>query len=398
MYRDDFDILKNNNLIYLDSSATTLKPNSVINSITTYLDSYTANLHRGDYDNSLIVDDKVEETRNLVKNFIGGSTNKSIIFTNGATDSLNFIAFSFFKNILKKDDEIVLTYLEHASNILPWLILQEEIGFKIKFIELDEDYKVSIDKLKECINSNTKLVSLAHVTNTMGDERDLFAIGNYLDKLNIYFVVDAAQSISHFKIDVEKSKIDFLAFSSHKMFGSTGTGVLYVKEKHLDYLKPFRYGGGQTLDFDMNEIIYKDYPYKFEAGTLDISGIISLGEAVKYINSKGINNLHNYIKELSKYLFDSLKDIPGIKIYNKYNESGILIFNIDNYFPQDVSVYLNKHKICIRTGDNCVKMLDKVIGTRKVCRVSLSIYNTKEDIDKLREALLNKEDILKEII
>lgn len=398
MNREDFEILKSG-LIYFDNAATTMKPNQVVSSIVDYYTKYTANAHRGDYDNSLIVDQKYEETRELVREFINAKNSQEIIFTNGSTESFNMIVFGFLSKYLKKDDEILTTKTEHASTVLPLIKLSEMIGFKIKYIKLLDDYSIDINDLNSKINEKTKLISIAHITNALGDVRNIELIGKIAKDKNILFMVDVTQSIGHYKVDVDKYNIDFLGFSAHKMLGPTGIGVLYGKKELLEELDSQEYGGGMNIFFNSNyEYELKELPHRLEAGTRNIAGVIGLGEAIKYIKKIGIENIHNYEIKLKKYLIDSLEKIPNIKIYHKSYDSGVLLFNIDNYFSQDVAIYLNKFKICIRAGNHCVRMLEEVLNITNSCRISLYFYNTKEEIDKLVEVLQNQKEILNTVV
>ena len=399
MNKEDFPILLNNkNLVYLDSSATSLKPKIVIDEINNYYNFYTANLHRGDYDNAITVNKKVEETRVLVKEFLNAKEENEIIFTSGTTESLNMIVFSFMKYNLKENDEVLLTKTEHASNVLPWLVLEREIGIKVKYIPLKENLTIDYEKLKEIINDNTKVISIAHITNTVGDVREINKIRDIINNKNIYFVVDGAQSAGHIKVDVEESNIDFYAFSGHKMYADTGVGVLYAKKDLLEKMRPFKYGGGMNDTYTIEEYSLKQVPYKFDAGTVNISGILSLRAAIIYINSIGIENITNYISNLSNFLYENLKNVKNIKIYNDNFHTGIMIFNIDKVFSQDLSVFLNKYNICVRSGNHCSKLLKDFILISNTCRVSLNIYNTKEDILKLVEVLNKQEEIYENII
>lgn len=395
MNRDDFPIFKEKkDLIYFDNGATTLKPQKVIDSITSYYSSYTANAHRGDYDNSIEVDSKYEGVRTKVKNFINAESEKEIIFTKGTTDSLNMIVFGFMINYLKDGDEVLISKSEHASNVLPWMELANRIGIKIKYVELNEDFELTPENILKNITEKTKVISLAHVTNVIGDVRDINSIGKICKEHNIIFVVDAAQSIGHIKIDVTKSNIDFLAFSAHKMLGPTGVGVLYGKYNLLDKLIPTSYGGGMNSFFESTgEVEYKELPERLEAGTQNIAGVIGMGEAIDYINKIGIDNIHKHELELKKYAIEKLSDIPNLKIYNKNSQSGIVVFNIDKIFSQDLAVYLNYYKICVRSGNHCAKILKDEIKASNTCRASFYIYNTKEEIDKLVDVLESRENI-----
>ncbi|NLL44891.1 MAG: cysteine desulfurase [Mollicutes bacterium] len=391
MNRDDFPILNiNKDLIYLDNGATTLKPKVLLESTNDYYSKYTANAHRGDYDNSLIVDTKYEHARELVRDLIGAKDSREIIFTSGCTDSLNKIIFGYFRHYLKEGDEVLLTKSEHASNILPWFELADEIKCQIKYIPLTSDLKVTIDNVKHSITPKTKVISIAHVTNVAGDIRPIKEITKLAHEHDILVVVDGAQSVPHMPVDVTDLDIDFLAFSAHKMCGPTGVGVLYGKEKFLNNMRPIIFGGGMNASFDhLGYREYVDLPHLFEAGTPNIAGVIAFGEVIKYLKRIGMDKIHKYELELKKYAISKLKQVPNIIIYSENNESGIITFNIKDIFAQDLAIYLNKYKICVRAGNHCAKMLKDELKIKNTCRISLYFYNTKEEIDYLVEVLSN---------
>ena len=398
MNRDDFKIL-NDNFIFFDNCATTLKPNTVVEETVKYYTEYTSNAHRGDYDNSIKVDTLYEETRTKVRKLINAQSDNEIVFTSGATASLNLVVFGFMKYNLKKGDEVFLTKAEHASNILPWLELANEIGIKIKYIPLDKDHKLDYEQLVKMINPKTKVISIAHVTNTIADKRPVEKIGKLCKENNIYFVVDGAQSIPHFKVDVLKNNIDFLAFSAHKMLGPTGVGVLYGKYDLLNETRPINFGGGMNNIFESTgEVEYKSVPTRFEAGTPNIAGVIGFNRAIDYINSIGYDAIERQEKELRKYLIDNLKTIDNVILYNENSDAGIVLFNLKDIFPQDTSVYLNTYHICIRAGNHCAKILKDELGIRNTCRISLYFYNTKEEIDVLINALKKSKNIFEVVI
>lgn len=397
MNRDDFLILKDD-IIYFDSAATSLKPVCISEAVSEYYNHYSANAHRGDYSLSLKVDSKYEGVRELVKEFINAKSNKEIIFTSGASDSLNKIIFGYFKNYLNEFDEVLLTKSEHASNILPWFELSEEINLKINYISLNKEYELTLDNVKKTITPNTKVISIAHITNVIGDVRPIKEIIEYAHSKNILVIIDGAQSVAHNKIDVQELDIDFLAFSAHKMLGPTGVGILYGKEKLLNNIRPITFGGGMNVFFEYNKKrIYNDLPHLLETGTPNIAGIIGFGEAVKYLNNVGMNNINKYEIELKKYAINKLKENKNIILYNETSESGIIAFNYKNIFSQDLAIYLDKYNICIRSGNHCAKMLKDELDIKNTCRISFYFYNTKEEIDKLIEAL-NNPNIMNEII
>lgn len=385
-YESYFPMIKND-LVYFDNGATTLKPITVINKEIEYLSCYTANSHRGDYNNSFRVDDEIDNTRNLVKEFINAKSKDEIIFTANATDSLNLVVNGYFKNNLKKGDEVVLNKAEHASNILPWLMLKKEIGIEIKYAPLNKDNTLSLDNIKKVITKNTKVVSFAEVTNVIGDTRDVKTIVEYCHKLGILVVVDASQSVPHKKVDVSLTDVDFLAFSAHKMLGPTGVGVLYGKYELLKKMLPVKYGGGMNLYYGEEGVSLVEIPYRFEAGTPNISGIIAFSESIKFLNKVGFGNIELKEKHLRKYLVSELKKIPYIKIYNESVASNIVLINIDGITSGDLGLYLNTKNICVRSGKHCTKMLGDESGFEDTVRISLYFYNSYEEIDKLVLAL-----------
>jgi len=398
MNREDFEIL-NNNIIYFDNGATTLKPRCVRNAIIKYYDEYSANAHRGDYKISSIVDSLYEDTRDKVRIFINAKEKSEIVFTSGTTNSMNMIVFGFFKYFLKKDDEVLITLSEHASNIIPWFILQKEIGIKVKYIELDDKYEVTLDNIKKAITDKTKVISIAHITNVIGDERPIKDISKLAHDNDILLVVDAAQSIAHTKIDVQDMNIDFMTFSGHKMYGPTGTGVLYGKFDLLDKMVPLNYGGGMNALFTKEGYVeLREIPTRLEGGTPNIEGVLGLGEAISYIESISLDKINNYEKVLRKYLIDRLSELDFIEVYNKDIDGNIVAFNIKGVFAQDTAIYLDKYNICVRAGNHCAKMIDNVFNISNTVRISLSFYNTKEEIDLLINVLKNSSNIWKEIL
>lgn len=394
-YKKDFPIL-NTGIIYFDNAATTLKPQSVIDEVNSYYTNYSANAHRGDYKISQIVDDKLNLARQKVKEFINADEKEEIVFTSGATESLNVIIKGFLKNYLKAQDEILTTKAEHASLVLPLFSIVKQNGAVIKYIDLDANLKVTLDNIKKGITKKTKAIVISHVTNVLGDIRPIKEICKYAHKLGIIVVVDGAQSVPHEKVDVKDLDVDFLAFSAHKMLGPTGVGVLYGKEKFLKQVMPLIEGGGMNAFFDsLGNVEYKELPEKLEAGTQNLSGILGFSKAIDYINSICIDNIKKREIELKKYMVDKLSNLKNVIIYNKDVENGIVTFNVKDVFAQDVAAYLDKNNICVRVGNHCAKILSEVLGVKNTCRISLYFYNTKEEIDKLVE-LLDNDNILYE--
>ncbi len=398
MNREDFPLLKDD-IIYFDNSATSLKPKCVIDKINDYYTNYPANAHRGDYDLSYKVDQEYEETRSLVKEFINAKYLEEVIFTNGATESLNMIVDGFFAPLLEPNDEVLLTTSEHASNILPWFRLARKNNIKIGYIPLDSNYYVTLDNLKKVITPKTKVISIAGITNVIGDIRPIKEICKFAHENNIFMVMDAAQMAPHIKIDVQDLDVDFMAFSAHKMCGPTGVGILYGQKDLLEHLEPITLGGGMNESFDNpNEVYLKELPARLEAGTRNIAGVIGFGEAIKYLNKIGMDTIHKYELNLRQYLIDKLIPLKHIDIINIESDSGIITLNVSNIFSQDVAYYLNKYNICVRAGNHCAKILKSSVGVKNTVRISLYFYNTYEEIDSLVELLSNYDKIVKEMI
>ena len=397
MHREDFPMFKED-IIYLDNGATTFKPKSVLNKMNEYYETYSANAHRGDYSISYKVDVEFENARKKIANFIGADT-EEVVFTSGATEGLNIIATGFFEKLLEPGDEIVITNAEHASNVLPWFRLAKKVGAVIKYIPLDANLHVTIDNVKSVVTPRTKVISIAEITNVVGDVRPIKEICSWAHENNIFVVVDGAQSVPHKKTNVKESDADFLVFSGHKMCGPTGIGVLYGKKELLEEVEPLTLGGGMNESFDNeNEVYLKDIPHRLESGTPNIAGAIGLGEAVTYLESVGMDKIMLHEQRLKEYLVDKLRKLPFINIVNEEADSGIVAFNVEGIFSQDVAYFLNKYNICVRAGNHCAKILKNSIGVKNTIRVSLYFYNTYEELDNLVELLSNKDKIMKEMM
>lgn len=397
MNREDFPMLKSN-IVYFDNGATTLKPQCVIDVMNKYYLEHTSNIHRGDYDASVITNKLYDNTRNIIGSFINADPD-CCVFTSGSTMSLNMVVFGFMKKYLKSGDEVLLNKSEHASNVLPWIKLSEEIGIIIKYVPLSSDYSLTIDNIRKSVTEKTKVISLAHISNVVGDVRDIESIGEFCSQNNILFNVDGAQSVPHIKVDFKKLNIDFLSFSAHKMCGPTGVGVLVGKKNLLENMEPILYGGGMNNYFEEdNSYELKPIPTRLEAGTPPIAEVIGMGEAIKYLDKIGMDKIHQYEKQLKQYFLDKVKDISNLIIYNKDSNSGIVSFNIDGVFAQDLAIYLNHYNIYVRAGNHCTKMLKDDIGINNTVRASFYFYNNYEDVDRLVEALKNSRDIFKIIL
>ena len=398
MNREDFPMLKKD-IIYFDNGATSLKPQCVIDKMTDYYENYSANAHRGDYDISYKVDLEYENARDLVVDFINAKSKEEVIFTSGATESLNMIANGFFFFFSELGDEILITSCVYALNVLPWFKLVTDYGCVVNFIPLDDNLHVTLDNVKKSITSKTKIIALAQITNVVGDVRPIKEITKLAHENNIFVVVDGAQSVPHMKVDVQDLDVDFLAFSAHKMLGPTGVGVLYGKKELLENLEPINLGGGMNDSFDNpNEVYLKDLPTRLEAGTPNIAGVIGLGEAIKYLQKIGMDNIQERERHLREYLVDKLVKIPHVDIINLEADSGIVAFNIDNIFSQDVAYFLNKYNICVRAGNHCAKILKNATGVNNSLRVSLYFYNIESEIDEFVELIKNKDKIMEEMI
>lgn len=396
--KGEFPML-NRDIVYLDNGATTWKPQCVIDAIVDYYSNYTANAHRGDYDISLKVDMVYEGTRDKVQKFINAKHREEIVFTSGSTESLNMIVNGFFDHVLENGDEVIISDSEHASNVLPWFRLAKKKGIIVKYVPLDDTFHVTLDAIKRTVTPKTKVISLAEITNVVGDVRPIKEITEFAHKNNIFVVVDGAQSVPHKKTDVQDTDVDFLAFSAHKMCGPTGVGILYGKQELLEELDPINMGGGMNESFDNeNAIFLKELPTRLEAGTPNIAGVIGLGAAIDYLEEVGMDNIFCHEIALKKYLIEKLTQVKHIDIINEECDSGILAFNVDGVFPQDVAIYLNKYNICVRAGNHCAKILKKAVGVKNTVRASLYFYNTKEDIDSLVELLKDRDKIMKEMI
>lgn len=398
MHREDFPMLKQD-IVYFDNGATSLKPQVMIDAMVDYYSNHTANIHRGDYDAAIRTDALYDQARIIVKDFIHASSVQEIVFTSGMTDGMNRVVFGFMKHHLKAGDEVLISKAEHASCAIPWYVLQKELGIVVKSVPLDSEHQLKLSNIEHSITERTKVISIAHITNVVGDIRDVEGIGALAKKHGIYFVVDAAQSVSHVPVDVEKMNADFLVFSGHKMLGPTGVGVLYGKKALLEQMTPLAYGGGMNEFFESDgRYEVREVPTRFEAGTPPIAEVIGLASAISYIEKIGVDKIHAHEVELKKYLVSCLLKIPNIVLYNKSSESGILAFNIRGVFSQDTAVYLNHYHIYIRAGNHCSKMLKDDLNIKNTCRVSMHLYNNKEDVDRLVKALEASEDIFKIIL
>ncbi len=391
--RNDFPMYRNKikmqgkDLVWLDNASTTFKPDCVLEAVSRYYTKETSNSHRGDYDLCFNMDMEVLNARRAVAKFIN-SKDTEVVFTSGTTASINLVAFGYGVKYLTKNDKILLTQAEHASNVLPWYKVSEMTGCQVDFIPLDKDGRLTPENLEKALNPDVKLVCVAHVTNVLGYIAPIKELAAIAHKHGALIVVDGAQSVPHIKMDVKDSDIDFLSFSGHKMCGPTGIGVLYGKFDLLSKMEPFMTGGGMNAKFDMcGDVNYLEPPLRFEAGTQNLEGIIGLHAAIDYLTSIGLDNIEKHEEELKKYCVEKLKATGKCTIYNEKSEGGIVTFNVNNVFAQDAATYLNSRGIACRSGQHCAKILIDFLGTIATIRASFYLYTTKEDIDTLVDAV-----------
>lgn len=389
-FKDEFPILQERKISYLDSGATTQKPQCVIDAIESYYKECNANPHRGAYSLSIEATEKYESTREKIAKFINARNREEIIFSKNATESLNLIAYSYGLDNLKKDDEVVLSIMEHHSNLVPWQYVTKKTNSKLKFMYINKAYELSKEEIESKITDKTKVVGITHVSNVLGTINNVKEIIKYAHKKGAVVIVDASQSIPHMKIDVQDLDADFLVFSGHKMFAPLGIGVLYGKKEVLNKMTPFLMGG------DMIEYVYEQnttfapLPNKFEAGTQNVEGVIGLGSAIDYIEKIGYKEIQNVEEAITKYAVNELSKLDFLELYitpHLENHSSVISFNIKGVHPHDVASILDSNGVCVRSGNHCAQPLLRYLGMDSTCRASFSIYNTKEDVDNLVEAL-----------
>jgi cysteine desulfurase/selenocysteine lyase len=391
-FQKDFPILKSNvngkPLIYFDNAATSQKPKYVINSINNYYQNYNSNVHRGVHELSQKATNVYEGSRVKIQNFIGAKSSKEIIFTKGTTDGINIIASSWAETQLTQGDEIIITTMEHHSNIVPWQILCEKIGAKLIISPINKKGEMIMSEFKNLISNKTKLISVSHVSNTLGTINPVKDIVEIAKENNCKVLIDAAQSIPHFKVDVSKIDCDFLVFSGHKIFAPTGTGVLYVKNDRYQEMKPYQGGGDMIKDVSFEKTTYNDPPHKFEAGTPNISGVVGLGAAIDYVNKIGIDKISKLENDLLHYATEKIVSINKIKIFgNAENKASVISFNINGSHPFDIGTLLDQFGIAIRTGHHCTQPLMNFYNIPGTARISFAFYNQKKEIDYFIDSL-----------
>lgn len=395
--KEDFPLFKNSNVIYLDSAATSQKPNCVIESVSNYYKNYNANPHRGAYDLSVRATNMYDNAHEVVKDFINARSSREIVFTKNATESLNLIAYSYGLNNLNEGDEVVLSIMEHHSNLVPWQEVCKKKKAILKYMYVNENYEIDDSELSK-ITSKTKIVGITHVSNVTGTINNIESIIKASHKVGAKVVVDSSQSIAHMKIDVQALDADFLVFSSHKMYGPMGIGVLYGKEELLNSMSPFLMGGDMIEYVYEQDTTYAQLPEKFEAGTQNVGGAVGLVEAINYIKKQGYEKIENHEREILKYAREQLEKLDFLDLYypkNINNHTSVISFNIKGVHPHDASSILDTMNICLRSGNHCAQPFLRSLGIDSTLRMSISIYNEKSDIDALIDGLIKINEMFK---
>ena len=389
-FKDDFPILKNRDISYLDSGATTQKPQCVIDAVENYYKMYNANPHRGAYSLSIEATEVYENTRVKIAKFINAENPEQIIFSKNATESLNLLAYSYGLDNLQPEDEVVLSIMEHHSNLVPWQYVTKKTGSTLKYMYINNEYELTREEIEEKITDKTKIVGITHVSNVLGTINNVKEIINYAHSKGAIVIVDASQSIPHMRIDVQDLDADFLVFSAHKMLAPLGLGVLYGKQSILDAMRPFIMGG------DMIEYVYEQdttfamLPNKFEAGTQNVEAVVGLGTAIDYIEKIGYDKIQEAEKEVVSYAREELSKLDFVKMYitpNEENHSAVISFNVEGVHPHDVASILDSVGVCVRSGNHCAQPLMRFLNIDSTCRASFYLYNTKEDVDRLVKGL-----------
>ena len=390
--REDFPILKkkvhNKNLVYLDNAATTQKPTYVIDKVNKYYTTMNANIHRGVHALSQEATEAFEGARIQIKQFINALGKNQIIFTRGTTEAINLVASSYGRANVKEGDEIIISHMEHHSNIVPWQLLCKEKNAKLKVIPVNDDGELIYEDFEKLVNERTKFISIVYVSNSLGTINPVKKIIDFAHQFNIPVLVDAAQAVNHIKVDVQDLDCDFLAFSGHKIYGPTGIGVLYGKVELLEAMPPYQGGGDMISKVTFEETTYNELPHKFEAGTPDIAGAIGLGAAIEYVTKVGIDNIKEHERILLEYATQKIARVPGLRIIGTAKEkTSVLSFVLENIHPHDIGTFLDFEGVAIRTGHHCTQPLMKRFNIPATSRASFAMYNTKEEVDVLVNGL-----------
>ena len=399
--KKDFPILENKNIAYLDSGATTQKPKQVIEAIKKFYETSNANPHRGAYGLSIEATEIYESTRTKIAKFINAKHREEIIFSKNATESLNLIAYSYGMDNLKKDDEVVISIMEHHSNLVPWQKVTKVTNSKLKYMYINENYELSDEEIENKITDRTKIVGITHISNVLGIINNVKKIIEYAHKKGAIVIVDASQSIPHMKIDVQDLDADFLVFSGHKMLAPLGVGVLYGKKELLEKMTPFIMGGDMIEYVYEQDTTFAELPNKFEAGTQNVEGVVGLGAAIDYIESIGYDKIQEIEKEVVLYAKQELSKLDYLTLYMTSNEdkhSSVISFNINGVHPHDVASILDSVGVCVRSGNHCAQPLMRFLGIDSTCRASFYLYNTKEDVDSLVNGLNKAYEMFKKYI
>lgn len=399
MNRADFPILNqhayNHPLVYLDNAATTQKPTVVINSLTDYYNTINSNIHRGVHYLSQLATGEFEQARKSVQQFINAEHDYEVIFTRGATESINLVAAAFGRTYIHKGDEILISEMEHHSNIVPWQFLCEDRGAVLKVLPFDDNGELCLDQLESMLNPRTKIVAITHVSNTLGTINPVKKIIQIAHKHHIPVMIDGAQAVAHLKVDVQDLDCDFYCFSGHKMYGPMGIGIMYGKEQWLNEMKPYQGGGEMIANVTFEKTTYNDLPYKFEAGTPSVGDVIGLKKAIDYMQNIGIQNIESYENYLLERATTQLKEIDGVHIFGEAeHKAGVISFLVGKIHPYDMGVLLDHQGIAVRTGHHCTQPIMQHFNIPGTVRASFALYNTPEEIDKLVEGVRKAKEML----
>ena len=396
--RKDFPLLQNRKEVYLDSGATTQKPLEVIEAVGEYYKNYNANPHRGAYSLSVEATEKYEAVRAKVAKFINARYSEEIIFSKNATESLNLVAYSYGMDNVNSGDEVVLSIMEHHANLVPWQHVAKTKGATLKYMYMNDEFELTDEEIESKITDKTKVVGIVHVSNVLGTINNVKKIINYAHKKGAVVVLDVSQSIPHMRIDVQDLDADFIAFSGHKMLAPLGIGILYGKREILNKMNPFLRGGDMIEYVYEQETTFAPLPNKFEAGTQNVGGVIGLGAAIDYVEKIGYDTIEKIESEVVSYAYDEMSKLDFIDLYvtpNRENHSGVISFNIKGVHPHDVASILDANGVCVRSGNHCAQPLLRFMGIDSTCRASFYFYNTKEDVDKLTQALKKSYEMFK---
>lgn len=394
--RNDFPILRENKIAYLDSGATTQRPIQVLDKVDNFYKSENANPHRGAYKLSIQATEVYENARRKVADFINAPSARNIVFTRNATESLNLLAYSYGLNNVKKDDKIVLSIMEHHSNLVPWQMVCQKNGAKLEYMYTNSNGELTTEEIDKKIVPGVKIVGITQVSNVLGTINPIKEIIKKAHSVGAIVIVDGSQSVPHMKVDVQELDADFLVFSGHKMLSPFGIGVLYGKNNLLDSMTPFLFGGDMIEYVYEQETIFAEVPTKFEAGTQNVGGAVGISAAIDYLKNIGMENIEKIEKELTKYAYEELSKLDFITLYGPKDlqkRSGVFSFNVNGVHPHDVASVLDSQDVCVRSGNHCAQPLLRYMNLDSTCRASLYVYNTKEDIDRLVKALIKTRDV-----